>query len=779
MALTIIQEPAEIVFSRNPVVFGFQTDNLYNPVGQASVYLLAFPEGPLEDGINFDIIYGGGAIILPFSVKNYPDDSGLELIAGKDHPIIADQTILQWCEACIVAFEANYLLSRDFTFSIDTAGIDPRVKFTARVLDPYFNVSVSDQIYVSSTQLVNGIKKERNTNFKIPYEIWVENEAHTGFDKLVQDVFADPDDDGIARVNICKTLSEALRGSMNDFDTPDAALPAAFHAKKTCRRYYLRYAEAYGAVQTVRQMFTTDIKWALLGGVGKFKQTSYSIPANFYVSDLHRFLKIEPVSKTVKLTQPEWLSMVWLATVPATVQLKVKVYYSTGSPIETTMYPFSGLLKYDKVTFPAGCTQLDLPALDIARIITKYEVWVENAADEAVLTEVRTYTLDYVQNPAKFIVELSSFGVYDTFQCYGKGASAYEISSDKAVISRSAIFTFSKGETLDFDNSLEQKEIIRTGWQSRREIARYRDLFLSWDKFLVRNGRMYPISTNTKSIKEFDDDVHLYGLEFEIGFRYTEELYSEEDDPDQAISLAQFIPVISNPTPENYDDLYYRKAQTYNKAEVDAFIANVLAIELAHHNAQQALIDGIIEDLEGKADIDHNHDLDYVTISDFNDFADAVGDAMIYKGAWVDGYSVDPLDEEVILGYRLNDVVDYNGSFWRSLIIENESEPTMASDDWAPIITGFTREILDESSAYYSSGSGGVISIPDFDTDYPGLSVNGIVRMQGFITVDGTAVEVDIIPVVTRDGSGNITAATFNFGVDPASTITTFKLRMF
>lgn len=691
MALTIIEEPAEIVFSRNPVVFGFQTDNLYNSEGQAAVYLLAFPLGPLAEGVSFSISYGSGAIIQTFTVKNYPNDSGLELIAGKDHPLKPDETILAWCEACILAFESNYLLSRDFTFSIDTTGTDPRVKVTSRLLDSYFNISVSESIYITSAELTNGVKKERNTNFKIYYEVWIENDDHTGFDKAVKDVPADPDDNGIIRINISKTLSESLRGPLNDFDTPDAALPLAFHAKKTARRYYLRYAEAYGSVQTVRKMQTTDIKWTLLGGVGKFKQTSYSIPVNFYVESLHRFLKIEPVSKSVKLTQPEWLSMVWLTDVPATIQLKIKVYYSTGDPTEVTKYPFTGLLKYDKVTFPSGCTQLDLPALDIARIITKYEVWVENAADSTVLSEVRTYTLDYVQNAARFIIELSSFGVYDTFQCYGKGATSYELSSDKAVISRSAIFNFSKGEVIDFDNSIQQRETIRTGWQTRREIARYRDLFLSWDKFLVRNGRMYPISTDIKSIKEFDDNVHLYGLEFEIGFRYSEELYSEEDDPDQAISLAQFIPLISNPTPENYDILYYRKSQTYNKAEIDASIANILDIEAAHHTAQQALIDGIITDLVGKADVNHDHDLDYVQILDFNIFADAVGDALIYKGLWITGYSVDPLDPEVILGYRLNDIVDYAGTFWRSLAEENEAMPGTDPAKWGKIIESKTQ----------------------------------------------------------------------------------------
>lgn len=712
MSITLIQQPAEIVFSRNPIWFGFQTDNLYNPAGQASVYTLAFPDGPLADGAVFDIIYGGSLISQTFTVKNYPDDSGLQIKAGVDVPLEGDLDELQWCTQLAEFFSYNYLISRDYVATVDTSGLNPKVKLTAKVFDPYFNITVSDQLFVTSAQLTNGIKTVRNTNFKLYYEIWIENEAHTGFYKLMSDIFADVSDTGISNINISKAITEALRGAQNDFDTPDAALPTAFHAKKTCRRYYMRYAEVYGEVQKVRKLQNTATKWALLGGVGKFKLTDYSVATNFLDTGIHKFLKIEPVSKSVKLTQPEWLSIIWLSTVPANIRLHVKVYYSTGDPEDVTMYPFAGLLKYDKITFPTGCTQLDLPAVDEARIITKYEVWVENSADSAVLSEVRTYILDYTQNLAKYIIELSSFGVYDTFQCYGKGASTYDLTTDKAVISRSAAFNFSDGETIDFDNSLEQKETIRTGWQSRREISRYRDLFLSWDKFLVRNGRMYPISTNTKSIKEFDDDVNLYALEFEIGFRYTEELYSEEDDPDQAIDLAQYIPIISNPTPDNYDTYYYRKSQTYNKAEVDDFIASTLATEQAHHDAQALLIADIESSMAGKADADHNHDLLYVSQTDFNEFATAVGVAMMYKGTFNPAYTLDPLDAEIFPGYSIDDRVEFAGQLWKSLEDENTVVPGTNIAKWVNILD--TKTIISLTEPVTLNWQAGVIPTKDY-----------------------------------------------------------------
>ena len=774
--ITVIKQPAEICFSRNPVWWGLQTDNLWANSGTLSTVLLAFPNGPMENNQSFDLSYGRN--LLSFVVKDYPDESGLQMRSGKYHPLLQDLTILEWCHQFITALNANFLISRDFDVDLDFTGAEPRIKLTAKTADPKYDITLSEQANVSLTVHVNGVAKSRHPNFKIWLEIWVENADRSKYDKVFSNLPLDVDDTGVAYPNISKTLTESILGADSDFERPDPALPVLQRNRKSCRRYYLRYAEVYGTIQTVKKITTTSPKWVMLGGTGKLKEQNYCISTTFLVDGQHKFLKQEALQKTVTIKQCEWLSMIWLDTPPTIVKLHVKTYFTSGEPVEHEIYSISDALKYDKITYPTGPTQLNLTGIYPDKLITKYEVWLVDGYSVQ-KSEKRTYVINYEYKPYKrWYTYLSSFGTYDTFSTVGKGSSEYDLTTQRASLTKSVDFNFSDGETLEFDSKLELKELVLTGWITRRELKRYRDFFLSWDKFQIRNDQIFPVMVNTRSIKELKDGENLFALEFETGYRNAEELWTEDAiDITSAVTVGQFLPAIINSAVVDYDHLYYRKTQNYNKAEIDGFVLDLLTKEATNHAAQQSLIDALALAIANKANTIHFHDERYLQITDFHDWVYSIG-ALAYKGLFDPNYSVAPFDEDVLPGYRINDVVEYNGSFWRSLIDENESEPIHGSSDWIATITGLTKFFITESSSYYYSGSGGVISIPDFDTAYPELSTNGIVRMQGFITVNQTAVEVDIIPVVTRNSSGRITSATFNFGVDPASTITTFKLRM-
>jgi hypothetical protein len=722
----------------------------------------------MADGEAFDLSYNG--ITQTFTVKNYPDDSGLQILAGQGHPLVADLTLLAWCNLFISGLQGNYLLSRDFIFELDLTGVDPRVKVTAKAADPKFNLTLSVQAFVSLAVLENGVAKSRHPNFKIWYELWVENASHTGFNQVLTDQFMDVDDAGEAYPNLSKTLTESLIGTDKDFERPDPALPMVQQNFKTCRRYYIRYGEVYGSVQRVKRVAKTADKWVMLGGTGKANELNYSIAANFLVAGEHKFLKQEDLQKRVSIKQSEWLSMVWLAVPAALVKMHVKTFFSVGLPVEHEVYALAGLLKYDKITYPAGATQLNLTGLYPDKIITKYEVWLVDGAAVRI-SEIRTYVLNYeYKEYARWFSSLSSLGCYDTFFTSGKGSSEYEISTQKAIFSRTADFKFENGETIEFDSSMELKETILTGWLSRRELKRYRDFFLSWDKFQVRNDRIYPVMLNSKTIKELKDGEHLYALEFETGYRNNEELWNEDEtDVTASFSLGQFLPIISNPDPVNYDHLYWRKTQTYNSAEIDAFINGVIATETANHNAQQSLIDALQLALVGKADVNHFHDSRYVKISDFNLFADAVGAALIYKGKFDPAYTIDPTDITVLPGYKINDVVDFAGTLWRSLTGDeadpNTTIPAANPLTWEKII--YSKILFEAAAAVTLDWQAGLIPgktytwAQKYGNDLPGIAgswwwnglkwelFNGIQLVPNYtgaalMTVDITA---DLYPV--------------------------------
>src|SRR5690606_28595764 len=120
-------------------------------------------------------------------------------------------------------------------------------------------------------------------------------------------------------------------------------------------------------------------------------------------------------------------------------------------------------------------------------------------------------------------------------------------------------------------------EEVNTGYMTRRQLRGFRDFFLSTEKFAYKNGRYYPITLVSKNIQEFQDGNNLFALAFEVGSRYSEELFTADEETDEYAYTPDLSGYIPPPPadPENFDDRYYLKTQTYNRAEIDAKVAAV------------------------------------------------------------------------------------------------------------------------------------------------------------------------------------------------------------
>lgn len=720
MAVTIIQSPAEISFSRNRNIWGFKTDNLYSNTGTASAVVFSFPGGPLLDGNAFDVTYNG--ITQTFTAKDAPDNSGLQVRSG------AGLSLLDWCTQLAEDLEGNFKLSRDFDISVELTGVNERVMLVAKVADPIYDISINVQAFVSSTILANGQKKARHASFGIWYQVIVANADGTGFDVVQTDSYLDVNDEGECFPDLRQTLTQSLIGKNRDFEQPDPAMPAVQRNTKSCRKYYIRYAEAYGSTQVIKKVKSTPVKWVMLGGTGKAAEDGFSIPDTFLNGGYHLFLKQEPASKNLALTQCEWLSMVWLTGPIASIKLKVKTYFTVGDPVTHDAFTITDLAKYDKVSFPSGPTQLNLPGLYVDQIITYYEVWLTDGAD-APVSEIKTYRLNYEYQAApRWFSYLSSFGCYDTIYTIGKGSVEYDLISQKATLTKTNTFQFSSGEVIEFDTQLEHKETVLSGYVSKRELKRYRDFFLSPNKFQVRSSRAYPVMLNSKSIKELRDNDYLFYVEFETGYRFTDELWTEdgEDADSTSVDVSAFWPAVSVPEPTNFDHLYYRKTATYNQAEIDTYLAAITATESTNNAAQASQITALNNSLAGKSNIVHDHDGTYLNVGTFNDWVITVGAALFYRGAWVAGFVMDPDDAEAVPGYAVGDVVDRAGSLWRSLIADNAAVPGADLVSWVKLI--YSKTPFTAAAAVTLDWQAGLIPGKDFTwaqkygNDLPGIA---------------------------------------------------------
>src|SRR5690606_16221056 len=268
----------------------------------------------------------------------------------------------------------------------------------------------------------------------------------------------------------------------------------------------------------------------------------------------------------------------------------------------------------------------------------------------------------------------------------------YDLDSVVAKMMSVSDFVLADGEEIEYDLTLRESEVVNTGFKPRREIRALRDFFLSPEKYAYKKGVLFPISLTSKSIDEFEDGQNLYALSFEIGCKYVEELFGGEDE-DEAYSYAPnlqaYVPVPPEVPEVNYDDRYYLKTETYNKAEIDSrltILQSAFDTLETHVNDELTTVIGL---LDGKADRVHEHP-QYVTPGVLYDIVAELG---IFAGEWVSPIT-DPDEGEEVEAYLLGQVVIHQNKLWKSQVENNTSEPG-TNADWLLVMSGGDTTIVD------------------------------------------------------------------------------------
>ncbi len=616
-----ITGPGTITFSRNQVLFTLKSDAYYKSEGKPTVVNLVFDfYAPQE--YTFTLTYGN--IPLKFTIANKPEDDGYQIVSR------TVSTAEEYAHILANGLASNFYLNRDFEFGVGTDGNNNYfVVITARKHGALYNLTIEGTTNMSLRYVQQGTDDVLNKNFKLFYQLYVENQAQTEF-SMVSEAYLPTQEDGIATINLSDSLTNALLADGND--RPNLKSSVAGLDSRFLRRYYIRYAEAYGDDQVIKKIHETGKYYALLGGISKERLEDFAFPDSFQSGDKLVFLKQDPKEKYIRPEQPEFLTMVTFTRDFNTLTFKTKLYFTDDTNQLISSFTFFNTDQYKRLTFPVGFVQNNLHLVSSTKQVLKYEVYLVDEND-TIVTETKTYWLDYDYKPyTKFFLYLSSFGTYDTHVTYGKGSTAYDLMKSSADISRVGNFQLMDGEQIDFLTALANTETVTTGYRSKREIRQFKDLFLSRDKFIVRKGRAYPVTLATKEIAEFKDGDNLFALSFEIGFGFKESLWTYDEKDDLPAGL--FFPMIigggivggNNLPADYYDYRYYLKTETYNKDQVNQLLADLQStvaqnkkIEADHYNA-------IMLALNQKANLIHDHGDIYVSRSDINDLIIQIND---------------------------------------------------------------------------------------------------------------------------------------------------------
>ena len=217
------------------------------------------------------------------------------------------------------------------------------------------------------------------------------------------------------------------------------------------------------------------------------------------------FLTWQQRGRLTALTEPLWLS--WLnLNLAGTHSLKVSIQITyTDTTTDTINYPIADPIKqYFIYYLPAGAAMLGLHTLNTAKTIGYWDVFIVDL-NGTLLSEIYRYYNDQRNDyNQKFLVYRNSLGGLDTVRIRGVIETSITLDGQDVEMTTDASWSFNT--TLPrFDASTPHREMPLykgdTGYLTKEEQDRLRDLFLNRDIYMAQGGRLLPVKITTKQYK--------------------------------------------------------------------------------------------------------------------------------------------------------------------------------------------------------------------------------------------------------------------------------------
>lgn len=325
--------------------------------------------------------------------------------------------------------------------------------------------------------------------------------------------------DGTTDFNVQQVLNAFLDSHVPSFgDSVVRTVSEAF------KRFYLSYFEKYGTPPEPDDTTTNETFYVLFGGLSEqefAKQTFF----DSYLDVQKPFLSWAPFTQPIASDQHSYLHFVVNNPLYASLTLRATVRYSDSTSVEEDVKSIAPVKPFEVVRFPAGVTQLELQALNPAKLITGYDLQL--VSGEEVLSEKRTYELYTPKRHYRRLLYLNSLGGWDHILCFGRGKQS--LRTEEEAISRDLPVGYSysdrEEETVSKSGELTGELVIATlnGYQRSHLI----DLAISEKVYLQTATGYLPVKVKM-SFDPQDDFENLDEIGLDIIYpplrRYTPEL---------------------------------------------------------------------------------------------------------------------------------------------------------------------------------------------------------------------------------------------------------------
>ncbi|WP_286727887.1 MULTISPECIES: hypothetical protein [Sphingobacterium] len=524
MAISIVKQPNEISWSRNPVEFEFHTDKLVLDAGRPLIFTLDFsqvdnivdselhtPERTYYYYLDWSFTLIVKQTELQFSCE-YGNPGDRFKIPHRIGPV---ETKQDWLVRVKNAIINTFNLDSIFTATVE----GQKIKFSSVENDSSLDVQIKDvttDLAISIENIQIPVSKSYTPNLKIFVELIAVEE---NIKKVLVSAALVPDANGNASWDFSKPLSSLCVGDGPDIPSFDELTVSK---GKTVKQFFVRATELFGEPQAPRTSVVTSHFFVAYGGLPKNLQ-NLSLQVSIIDGDVVRFLS-SAEEKTVVPDQPSWLSWINLEEVQDNVKVEVELVYNDGAPFIFTAHSIPEVKKYEKVIIPVGLDQIDANSHYPELKIVSYGVWLESDGVK-ISNTMKFYIDDTLHQYKRLFIYLNSMGSPESLFTSGKKAISYEIEKSSAVISQSGIFDLKVGENIDLDIMLENKEKINTGYKSYSDILLFRDFILSRWKLTLIGAQWWPVNIASSSIDEFQDGNGLFAFSFEISSQHSQELF--------------------------------------------------------------------------------------------------------------------------------------------------------------------------------------------------------------------------------------------------------------
>lgn len=508
MAITITQEPDDVVLAGNSVIVKATTDKYVTNAGVKTVFYLNWNNFPTI-GEYFTIGFNQGLSVTMTAVAT-PDDTGNQFA-------YTSGSVSAFVTALVTSLKANYLLNKYYEISkigTDIVRFLAREKGEAFIADFSTDIDVADMTYDDDT---DGEDRTYNENFNVLLALLVEDTFGGDVYSRALELTARPNDAEEVEFN----LNTRMKAYLTTNEKPAYGLATLMVCAYLQRRFKIELSEFYGETPVSKKVYAGADYFTALNGAVKFNDAPAY--ANFYTDFIavnKPFLTWNRNEREVTVEQPLYVYIYNPTTTADYYRMRVRVWYTDGTNSGYQIIHSVAAAGYHKrlLCFPLQF-DLVLASIEPTKTPVSYNCYIEKEVSlvKTLISETRTFYIKDSGYHDRYFLYKNSLGVYDTLLTTGLFEESTETSANEVVVPPQGEYLEDAAQFFNDNTKFRDGATGNTGAKSDSlTLAVFKEFLNSPEVYLIDtvNERYVPIIIERQSFVMRKDDFHLYQLTF-------------------------------------------------------------------------------------------------------------------------------------------------------------------------------------------------------------------------------------------------------------------------